>query len=249
MNPHLKRLAIFDIDGTIFRSSLLIELVDALIEADIFKPGVARFYERDKKKWLDRTGNYETYIDNVVAAFKKNMQGVRRRDFLRVTKRVVALRQKRVYRFTRDLAHSLGRRGYYLVAISHSPKDIVGPFARHLGFHKTYGILYEVDLGTGRFSGKMLYANLIADKAKIVTRVLEKEHVTLEGSVGVGDTESDIPFLRLVDRPICFNPNQKLCMVARRRGWEVVVERKDVIYKIGMGQAKEKRHNKPSRSR
>jgi phosphoserine phosphatase len=50
--------------------------------------------------------------------------------------------------------------------------------------------------------------------------------------VGVGDTESDIPFLKLVDRPICFNPNRKLYAAAKRHGWKVVVERKDVIYKI-----------------
>jgi phosphoserine phosphatase len=78
----------------------------------------------------------------------------------------------------------------------------------------------------------MLYAHLIAGKANVVKRVLEKERATLRGSIGVGDTESDIPFLRLVDRPICFNPNRKLLREARRRGWEVVVERKDVVYKI-----------------
>lgn len=232
MNNHQKKLAVFDIDGTVFRSSLLIELVNALIEAGVFKPSVAKIFERDKKRWLDRVGNYETYIDDVVAAFMKNMKGVRHKDFLRVTKRVITLHRNRVYRFTRDLVHDLKKKGYYLVAISHSPKGIVEPFAKHLGFHKTYGIIYEIDAGTGRFNGKMLYANLIADKAKIVARVLEKEHLMLRGSIGVGDTESDIPFLRLVDRAICFNPNRKLLAAAQRHKWEVVVERKDVVYEI-----------------
>ena len=232
LKQRLKKLAIFDVDGTIFRSSLLIELVDALIEAGIFKPGVAKLYERDKKKWLDRAGDYETYINNVVAAFRNNMKGVRYGDFLRVAKRVVAIHKNRVYRFTRDLIRDLKRKGYYLVAISHSPKGIVELFAKHAGFDKVYGILYEVDPTTERFSGNVLYANLIMGKATIVKRVLEKERATLRGSVGVGDTESDIPFLRLVDRPICFNPNRKLLAAARRHGWEVVVERKDVIYRI-----------------
>jgi phosphoserine phosphatase len=63
-------------------------------------------------------------------------------------------------------------------------------------------------------------------------RATEKENLTLRGSVGVGDTESDISFLKLVEKPICFNPNQTLYRAARRFGWRVVVERKDVVYEI-----------------
>jgi phosphoserine phosphatase len=48
----------------------------------------------------------------------------------------------------------------------------------------------------------------------------------------VGDTEGDIPLLESVSRPICFNPNQNLYSYAKRMNWEVVVERKDVIYTI-----------------
>jgi len=39
----MKKVAIFDIDGTIFRSSLLIELTDALIQEDIFPSKVEKY--------------------------------------------------------------------------------------------------------------------------------------------------------------------------------------------------------------
>jgi len=71
---------------------------------------------------------------------------------------------------------------------------------------------------------------LINDKAKILKRAVEKENLTLKGSVGVGDTESDIAFLKMVEKPICFNPNKKLYIRAKRSGWQIIVERKDVIY-------------------
>jgi phosphoserine phosphatase len=56
--------------------------------------------------------------------------------------------------------------------------------------------------------------------------------LTREGSIAVGDTDGDIPLLESVERAICFNPNQTLYTQAKRRGWEIVVERKDVIYKL-----------------
>jgi phosphoserine phosphatase len=61
---------------------------------------------------------------------------------------------------------------------------------------------------------------------------VEKENLSLRHSIGVGDTESDISFLELVSKPICFNPNEKLYQHAKRLKWAVIVERKDVIYAI-----------------
>jgi phosphoserine phosphatase len=78
----------------------------------------------------------------------------------------------------------------------------------------------------------MTDVHLIEDKAQIVARVVEKEGVTLEGSVGVGDTEGDISLLEAVALPICFNPNMKLFERAKLSDWKIVVERKDVIYEL-----------------
>lgn len=65
----LRKVAIFDIDGTIFRSSLLIELVEVLIELGLFHTKVRAEYEREKVRWLDRKGDYEVYIMAVVGVF------------------------------------------------------------------------------------------------------------------------------------------------------------------------------------
>ena len=78
----------------------------------------------------------------------------------------------------------------------------------------------------------MIDLGVIDDKSKILKRAVEKENLSLKGSIGVGDTEGDISFLKIVSRPVCFNPNQHLYKYAKRAGWEVVVERKDVVYKL-----------------
>lgn len=226
-----RRVAIFDIDGTIFRSSLLIELVEALIQDGVFNSDVRKGYARAYTRWVDRKDSYEKYIDAVIAAFEANLKGVRYKDFLRVAKKVVAFHEHRVYRYTRDLVRQLKKKRYYLLAISGSPKAIVQEFCRKLGFDKVYGRLYELD-ARERFTGGLIYRELIGDKGKILKRAILKENLTLRGSIGVGDTEGDVSFLTMVERPICFNPNRALLSTARRRGWKIVVERKDVIYRL-----------------
>ena len=227
----MKKVAIFDIDGTIFRSSLLIELTDALVQEGIFPSRVRKLYVRAAENWLNRKGPYEEYINAVISAFIQNIKGVRYNEFSKVAKKVVAFHKNRIYRYTRDIIKNLKKKNYYLLAISQSPQKIVKEFCKKLGFNKIYGSLYETN-GQKRFTGRVLYTELIRDKAEILKRAVEKEKLTLKGSVGIGDTESDIAFLKMVEKPICFNPNQKLYQYAKRAGWEIVVERKDVIYHL-----------------
>lgn len=224
-----RRLAVFDVDGTIFRSSLLIQIVDTLIERGAFPRDARQEYEQQHIKWLDREGEYQEYIEAVIHTFRNHLRGVHYGELVEAANQLVESQWKRTYRYTRDLLAELKKADYYLLAVSHSPKTVLDKFCPRLGFDKTYGIVYELgpqDL----FTGMMTDEHIILNKANVVRRVIEKEGLTLDESIGVGDTESDIPFLEMVTRPICFNPNMKLYKTATRLGWEVVVERKDVVY-------------------
>ncbi len=176
-----RRLAVFDIDGTIFRSSLLIECVEALIAAGVFSERARAVYAAAHRRWLDRRGAYEKYIDAVVTAFRRHIVGVAEADFLPVVRRMLRGHRGRVYRYTRDLVASLRRRGYFLLAVSQSPKYLVDGFARELGFHRIYGRVLELD-GRGRFTGGALHLDVIDHKAKVVRRALEREGLTLAGT-------------------------------------------------------------------
>ncbi len=225
-----RKVAIFDIDGTIFRSSLLIEVTEALIQEKIFPRKAEDVYKKAYKRWTERKGSYEDYIMAVVDAFLANIKGVKPKDFARIAKNVITFHRNRVYRYTRDLVKELHKKDYYLLAISLSPKEIVQEFAKTLGFDKTYGLIYEVGANK-KFTGRTL-EDIIFDKAKILKRVIGKEGLTLKNSIGVGDSEGDITFLKMVQTPICFNPNKKLYTTAKKNGWKIVVERKDMVYKL-----------------
>jgi len=227
----MKKVAVFDIDGTLFRSALIIELIDELIAQGAFPKEMRDMYEKERTAWLNRRGSYEVYIMKVVKAFEKHIKGVPYGVLIDASKLVIAKKKDHVYRYTRDLIKQLKKKGYYLLAISQSPKAILEPFCKNIGFDKVYGRIYEIG-PSDRFTGRVEDLNLIANKANIVRRAIEKEGLTLKESVGVGDTEGDTAFLELVESAICFNPNLALYKHAKRMGWKVVVERKDVIYQL-----------------
>lgn len=226
-----RRFAAFDIDGTIFRSSLLIEIVEELIEVGLFPPSARDAYEAPHKLWQDRSDSYDKYIMAVVDSFNQYIQGINYSDFLTTVEKMMQRKKNRNYRYTRELVSRLKKEGYFLLAISHSPKSVLDKFCQELGFDKVYGRFYELGPGD-KFTGKIVDEHLIANKANIVKRAVEKENLSYQGSIAVGDSEGDIPMLELVENPICFNPNDKLYRYAKINKWPVVVERKDVIYRI-----------------
>lgn len=227
----MKPVAFFDIDGTVFRSSLLIELVEELIKGGIFPKDASGEYADEYEAWRNREGTYEEYIAAVVDSFRRHIKGVFYGDLADIGRGVVAAQSKHVYRYTRDLIAELKAENYFTVAISQSPKTVLDDFCQQYGFDKVYGRMYELG-PQDHFTGEVIDEHLIANKANIVARVLEKEDVTKARSVGVGDTEGDISLLESVERPICFNPNKALYDYAKRLDWKVVVERKDVIYEL-----------------
>jgi len=224
-------VAVFDIDGTVFRSSLLIELVDRLILRDVFPENAHSYYAKAQEEWLNRQAEYEPYIKKVVHAFAKHLKGVPYGDVADVAGEVIEEMRHRTYRYTRDLITELKTKDYFLLAVSHSPKFIVDGFCYELGFDKSYGTFYETG-ASNRFTGEIVDEHLIMNKSTILRRAVEKENLTLKGSVGVGDTESDASMLALVDDPIAFNPNRGLYRHAKKHLWKIIVERKDVIYEI-----------------
>jgi HAD superfamily phosphoserine phosphatase-like hydrolase len=227
----MKKVAFFDIDGTLFRSSLLIKLVDALIEAEIFPRDARAHYVTEYHAWLHREGTYETYIDAVVASFMEHIRGVHYGDFIEVGRSMVVRELGKVYTYPRTLLRELTQEGYYLVAISQSPKAILDEFCAAYGFDKVYGRIYEIG-PRDCFTGVVTDLEFIRDKAAVVARAFEQLDVTSQDSIGIGDTEGDIGLLESVAQPICFNPNRALYEIAKERGWKVVVERKDVIYTL-----------------
>ena len=226
-----QKVAFFDIDGTVFRSSLLIRLVEELVAAGVFPPDVAAGYQPAFAAWQDREGTYEAYINEVVRVFMENLKGVHYGTMADIGRAVVTAHSKRVYRYTRDLIAELKEQDYFLVAISQSPKMILDAFCHEYGFDKVYGRIYELG-PTDRFTGEVTDEHIIANKANIIKRVRETEPVTMTESIAVGDTEGDISMLELVEQPICFNPNQALYTEAKRNGWKIYVERKDMIYEM-----------------
>ncbi len=223
-------LAVFDVDGTLFRRGLLPALTRRLVDEGVFSERVREELSRDYYAWVERRGSYETYDELVVELFLRELKGVSVAELRRCATVEVEAHGRRLHIYTRDVARRLKQAGYHLIAISGSPQEILDLVLKPLGFDRSWGTVLTKD-ARGRYTGEMLQ-NPFRNKRQVLEEFLEGADVSLEVSVGMGDTLSDVGFLELVRTPIAFNPNRSLFEVARRSNWPIVVERKDVVYNL-----------------
>jgi len=236
--PTKRKIAVFDIDGTIFRSSLLIEAFHALIERGIFPSSALREVKRDHTAWLDRKGHYDDYLMKLVRVYYRHLRGKRPDVVEPIFSQLIRTQRHRVYRYTRDLIPRLRAQGYYLVALSNSQDAIVKKFASTFDFDHIIGRSTEVRdgryTGHGIINGTRLPVGVKLDKPKLLTDFLATHDIVpdLPRSLAIGDSEGDLDILSTVGKPIAFNPSFELARVAKRRAWTIVIERKDVMYEI-----------------
>jgi len=226
-----KKFAVFDIDGTIFRSGLYREVVYELIATDKAPLELSKAFAQLEIDWKTRKHNdaFKMYERAMSDTFDAVLSRIKYSDFDAAAMAVFERVSDYVYTYTRDLVRQLKQQNYTLIAISGSQEEIVKPFADKYGFDAWVGQQYERG-DNGYFTGNIIKTHLRKDV--ILQRIVKENGLSFEGSIAVGDSRGDIEMLSIVQQPIAFNPDRDLFEMAKQNNWKVVVERKNMIYEL-----------------
>lgn len=224
-----QKLAVFDIDGTFFRWQLYYEIVLVLKQRGFFDDATAAEIDSIYHAWQSRKDPFKVFEEVAIRALSENLHRLEISEFQSVVQQVLDESSHKVYKFTQQLAETLKKDGYFLLAISGSQQEIAEPFSKLYGFDDCIGWLYGRNDKT--FSGEVV-RNTVSDKKSILNEYVQKHGYSLEQSVGIGDSKSDIPFLAIVEHPIAFNPAKELLDEALEKGWQIVLERKNIAYHL-----------------
>lgn len=227
--PH--PFAVFDIDGTLIRWQLYHAVADKLAHHGVLDPEDFARVRAARMTWKNRAGedSFDRYEQELVKLINTAISGLAVGELERAYREVIEEYRDQVYTYTRDLIAELRAQNYLLFVISGSQAEIVKLLAEHYGFDDYGGSLYEQK--DGRFTGRSTPLRSHR-KPEYLKKLVAKHNATWQGSVAVGDSESDIPMLELVERPIAFNPTKKLFQHAKGHDWEVVLERKNMVYQL-----------------
>lgn len=229
--------AFFDIDGTIFRNSLMIEHFQKLMTYEIIDPAI--WYTKVKKvymEWERRFGDFEQYLEILAAVYLEELKGVDKDYMEFIAAHVIEVNGDMVYKYSRDQIEWHKQKGHKVFFISGSPDFLVSKMAEKYGATEYKGSLYEVD-ENNKFTGKLTPMWDSKSKQKVINNLIIKYNVDLEKSYAYGDTTGDLSMLRMMGNPVAINPNRPLLEALNKDKFlskkaKVIVERKNVIYKL-----------------
>lgn len=229
--------AFFDIDGTLYRGSLMIEHFKKLIKYEVVDPlnwhhNVKKSYE----DWKKRTGEFDDYIDSLAEIYIDSLKGMNKNRLEFITDQVIHLKGEQVYSYVRNRIEFHKENGHKIFFISGSPDFLVEKMATKYGVTEYIGTKYLVD-ADGCFTGEILPMWDSVNKNKAIDQLIEQYQIDIDASFAYGDTNGDLSMLRRIGNPIAINPNYELVHqlkldenLAKRT--LIIVERKDVVYQL-----------------
>ena len=239
----MQKAAFFDIDGTLFRNSLLIEhflllTADGVIDEDIWKNEIGPLYS----KYQNRLGAYEDYLDKASLVYQQKLAGIDKATVDKYSDVVIKENKNKVYRITKRAVKFHKKNGYKIFFISGSPMFLVEHFGEIYGADESISTIYEFD-DTNLFTGKVTPMWDNRSKLGAVMELAKKYNIDLDSSYAYGDTNGDISMFQLVGHPHAINPSfeliDKLYTDNELREKTVIdIERKDVNYSFKLSDMK-----------
>jgi HAD superfamily hydrolase (TIGR01490 family) len=230
-------VAFFDIDGTIFRNSLMIEHFKKLIKYEVINPAI--WYTRIKKvyhEWDSRHGDFEQYLEVLAEVYINELKGVNKSYIEFIANQVIHVNGDMVYKYSRDQIEWHKNQGHKVFFISGSPDFLVSKMAEKYDITEYRGTVYKVD-EKNEFTGEIIRMWDSESKQRILEELILKYDVDLDNSYAYGDTTGDLSMLRMVGNPVAINPNKPLFLAIKEDRilsgkTAIMVERKNIIYKL-----------------
>ena len=126
-----KIAAFFDIDGTLYRDSLMVEHFKKLIKYDIIDQKAWFEHARDTfMDWDKRQGHYDDYLDEICDLYVKSLIGLDKTCIDFTSDQVIKLKSDRVYKYTRSRIKWHLDNNHIVIFISGSPGFLVEKMAK-----------------------------------------------------------------------------------------------------------------------
>lgn len=231
-----KTAAFFDIDGTLYRDSLMVEHFKKLIKYDIIDQKAWFNSARDTfMNWDKRQGNYDDYLLEVCDLYVESLIGLDKTCIDFTSDQVIKLKSDRVYKYTRSRIKWHLDNGHIVIFISGSPNFLVEKMAHKYNITDFAGTDYVFENNT--FNGTVIPMWDSVSKNKAIDGFVEKYNIDLTKSYAYGDTNGDINMLRRVGNPIAINPTKELISQINNdetisKIAQIIVERKDIVYSL-----------------
>lgn len=215
----MKKIAIFDIDGTLIKGQsqeYLIKYLFVIHWINIGRYWVIIFWFIMYKIF------YIKSINLIIEYAIKPIKGIKKTEIDKLfdkffNEKLIPL----IYENSKDLISHLRTHGYEIVLLSSAIEPIVYRFAKYFNVDNYISTRIELDnnVYTGKIIGEPIYSMA---KAKEFRRFLDEKCYNKPYTISFADHYSDKNLLMSTNYPVAVNPDSKLTKFAKKNNWDVL---------------------------
>ena len=228
VDSHPVRLAILDVDGTLYPGALGVELLSALLASGVCDRETVEPVFDVLHQYRTGQIDFATMSVNAYRLFAAALNDCACGDVERVARQTWQRERTRLFPFATELVRILKEAGYVPVLISGSPHEVVQLLAEDLGIIQFCGALFS--RYGGSYTGEVeLASGVLGNKQLILSTMINEQEVRLRDSFAIGNSLTDLVLLELVGAPVAFEPEATLRSLALQRGW-TIADRETVLH-------------------
>lgn len=214
------RIAVLDMDGTLFRGTLAAHMAEALTAI----PGGAGVAAQEAVRAIGHYQAGQITHDELshlfYDAYARAVRGLPSKQLRQIAAAVWRHNRSRLFPHASSLALLIRNRGLMSCLISGSPDEVITLAAQELQFDRWWGLTIAARGGTS--TGQVLRAPARrGGKSAVLAEFSARMDVDWAGSFAIGDSSADIEILDVVGVPVAFEPDPQLRREAERRGWTI----------------------------
>lgn len=218
-NKNLRKIALFDIDNTIYDGFLIFSLAKYQVRKKIIKPNCLKVFYKDLKLYKTSKIDYETTIANLLIHWAEDLKGISYDTVLKQTKTFFKNEKNKFFPYFKSVILLLRKtHDFYFVT---AEPEFIGKALSDL-FKMAGFISSKFEVKNGFFTGKVKTFLARGEKKRKAVRQLLKQH-DMEDSFAFGDSEGDIEMMSVVEFPICINPTPLLRKIATKKSWPIIL--------------------------
>lgn len=222
-----QKLAIFDIDGTLYDGTISLSLLNSLLSQNLFSPIAGEQIVAWHKKYKSGEVEKSIAVDKMYELYVEGMTGKQAEVIEKIAATTWESVKSKLYDFAPHLFDLLRSSNYQIILLTGGTIEMATQLSRQLEIDPNHLIAGTPEIIDGVYTGKMLsYLGSAQQKIDALHRRLHELNLEVDwlNSFAFGDDERDEKVLSLVGHPFAINPDVVLTNLAIQNNWTIATK-------------------------
>lgn len=214
----MKKVALFDLDNTVYNGYSVIALIESQIFRGYFSIGEVFSLLNDMRKYRKGLLDYDTAMTNGLLQWAKGLKGKNYNKVAEHTRKFYSNHKRNFFPYVSTLIPIL-KQTHDIYFVTGEPQFVGKALVSLFDVDGFSSSMMEVK--NGIFTGKVTDILSHRSGKKLAAEKILSQY-SKKGSFAFGDSEGDLEMLKLVEYPVCVNSSKELEKIGLKEKWMMV---------------------------